>query len=42
LVDRAYRDAKKLLKEHKKNVEKLVEMLLEKEVVTGEEFESIF
>jgi cell division protease FtsH len=42
LVDEAYRGAKRVLKEHKGEVEKLVKMLLEKEVVTGEEFESIF
>jgi len=42
LVDDAYSDAKKVLEEHKEEVEKLVKMLLEKEVVTGEEFESIF
>ncbi|MDD3474827.1 MAG: ATP-dependent zinc metalloprotease FtsH [Candidatus Dojkabacteria bacterium] len=42
LVDGAYREAKKILEEHKGEVEKLVKMLLEKEVVTGEEFESIF
>ena len=42
LVDDAYSDAKKVLEDHKEEVEKLVKMLLEKEVVTGEEFESIF
>jgi cell division protease FtsH len=42
LVNQAYSDAKKILKEHRKEVEKLVEMLLEKEVVSGEEFEKIF
>ncbi|NLZ24799.1 ATP-dependent zinc metalloprotease FtsH [Candidatus Dojkabacteria bacterium] len=42
LIDSAYRDAKKILSEKKEYVEKLVEMLLEKEVVTKDEFESIF
>jgi cell division protease FtsH len=42
LVDDAYSEAKKILREHKEEVEKLVEMLLEKEVVSGDEFEKIF
>jgi cell division protease FtsH len=42
LVDEAYSDAKKILKEHKEETEKLVKMLLEKEVVSGEEFDEIF
>lgn len=42
LVDEAYEDAKSLLKERKEYVEKLVEVLLEKEVVSREEFESLF
>jgi cell division protease FtsH len=42
LVDDAYSEAKKILREHKEEVEKLVKMLLEKEVVSGEEFEEIF
>ncbi len=42
LVNEAYVDVKKLLEEKKEYVEKLVDLLLEKEVVTGEEFEEIF
>ena len=42
LVDEAYEDVKKLLNEKKDYVKKLVDMLLEKEVVTGEEFETLF
>lgn len=42
LVDEAYEDAKKLLTDHKDDVEKLVKLLLEKEVVTREEFDSLF
>jgi cell division protease FtsH len=42
LIDDAYRDAKNILKEHEKETKRLVDMLLEKEVVSGEEFEEIF
>ncbi len=42
LINDAYEDALNILKEKKEHVEKLVEMLLEKEVVTGEEFEKMF
>jgi cell division protease FtsH len=42
LVDEAYSDAKKILKEHEQEVKKLVDMLLEKEVVSRDEFERIF
>ena len=42
LTDEAYTYAKKLLKDNKEYVEKLVAILLEKEVVTGEEFEALF
>ncbi len=42
LVDEAYREAKEVLKKHEKEVKKLVEMLLDKEVVSGDEFEKIF
>ncbi len=42
LVDEAYIDAKKVLSEHKKDVEKLVKVLLEKEVVIREEFDALF
>lgn len=42
LLDEAYEDALSTLREKKEYVERLVEMLLEKEVVTGEEFEKIF
>ena len=42
LVDSAYADSLNILKEKKEYVEKLVEMLLEKEVVTGKEFEEMF
>lgn len=42
LMENAMRDAKKVLNENKVYVEKLVELLLEKEVVIKEEFDSIF
>lgn len=42
LIDEAYEDAKKVLTEHKDDVEKLVNALLEKEVVTRDEFEALF
>jgi cell division protease FtsH len=42
LVDEAYEDALKVLREREDYVEELVKMLLEKEVVSGEEFERMF
>jgi cell division protease FtsH len=42
LIDTAYKDAKKVLSERKEYVEKLVKMLFEREVVSKEEFDSIF
>jgi len=42
LVDEAYSNAKEILEEHKKETKKLVNMLLEKEVVSGDEFREIF
>lgn len=42
LIDEAYEDAKKVLTEHKDDVEKLVDALLEKEVVTRDDFEALF
>lgn len=42
LIDEAYVDAKKVLTEQRKYVEKLVDLLLEREVVTREEFEELF
>ena len=42
LIDTAYRDAKKVLSENKMYVEKLVKLLLEQEVVSKDEFDSLF
>ena len=41
-ADEAYEYAKKLLKEHRNDVEKLVATLMEKEVVTKDEFDALF
>ena len=41
-MDEAQEDVRKILREHKDLVEKLVEMLLEKEVVERKEFEKLF
>ncbi|MHC1716638.1 MAG: ATP-dependent zinc metalloprotease FtsH [Candidatus Dojkabacteria bacterium] len=42
MINEAYEDAKKILTEEKKFVEKLVKVLLEKEVVIKEEFDALF
>ncbi len=42
LIDSAYRDAKKVLSENREYVEKLVKLLLEQEVVSKDEFDSLF
>lgn len=42
IIDQAYKDAKDVLKSKEEYVKKLVDMLLEKEVVTKEEYEGIF
>jgi cell division protease FtsH len=42
LVDEAYSDAKRVLEDHKEETKRLVAMLLDKEVVSGDEFEKIF
>lgn len=42
LIDTAYRDAKKVLSDQKEYVEKLVKKLLEQEVISREEFDSLF
>lgn len=41
VIDNALRSAKKILEERRDKVEKLVKVLMDKEVVTGEEFEEI-
>lgn len=42
LIDNAYEDAKKILTENKEYVERLVKMLIENEVVSKDEFDSLF
>jgi cell division protease FtsH len=42
LMDAAYDEAKKILKKNRKYVDELVKLLLEKEVVTKDEFEGLF
>jgi cell division protease FtsH len=42
LIDEAYKDVKKLLADKKEYVKKLVNLLLDKEVVSAEEFETLF
>jgi cell division protease FtsH len=42
LIDSAYKDAKKILSEKKEYVRNLTKMLLEREVVSKDEFESLF
>lgn len=42
LIENAYKKAKKVLQENKEVVQKLVALLLEKEVVSREEFEALF
>ena len=41
IIDEAYAKAEKILSEHKKQVEDLAEKLLEKEKISGEEFDAI-
>jgi cell division protease FtsH len=42
IIEDSYKVAKKVLKENEKSVKKLVALLLEREVVTKEEFNSLF
>jgi len=42
LMDKSLREARKLLKENQEYVEKLVQLLLEREVVSKDEFEAMF
>ncbi len=42
IIEESYQRAKKVLQENKEVVQKLVELLLEKEVVSREEFEALF
>ena len=42
IIDNAYAEAKEILTEHRDKLDKVAEVLVEKEKITGEEFDSIF
>ena len=42
IIDKAYAEAKSILTEHRDKLDKVAEVLVEKEKITGEEFDSIF
>ena len=42
IIDQCYQDAKRIIKENEKVLEACAELLLEKEKITGEEFEALF
>ena len=42
IIDNCYQDAKRIIKENEKVLEACAELLLEKEKITGEEFEALF
>ena len=42
IIDDCYEDAKRIIEEHKQVLEACAELLLEKEKITGEEFEALF
>ena len=42
IIDNAYVEAKEILTEHRDKLDKVAEVLVEKEKITGEEFDSIF
>ncbi len=42
ILKEAYAEAKSMLKEHRKTLDKIAEFLIEKETITGEEFMKIF
>ncbi len=42
IIDQCYRDAKRIIKENEKVLEACANLLLEKEKITGEEFEALF
>ena len=42
IIDEAYREAKAILSEHRDKLDRVAEILVEKEKITGEEFDSIF
>ena len=42
IIDECYEEAKRIIKEHQHVLEKCAELLMEKEKITGEEFEALF
>ena len=42
IIDKAYAEAKSILTEHRDKLDKVAEVLVEKEKITGEEFDEIF
>ena len=42
IIDQCYQDAKRIIKENEKVLEACADLLLEKEKITGEEFEALF
>ena len=42
IIDECYKDAKRIIKEHENVLEACANLLLEKEKITGEEFEALF
>ena len=42
IIDKAYENAKEILNEHRDKLDKVAEILVEKEKITGEEFDNIF
>ena len=42
IIDSAYEEAKKILNEHRDKLDKVAEILVEKEKISGEEFDNIF
>ena len=42
IIDQCYQDAKRIIKEHEHVLESCANLLLEKEKITGEEFEALF
>ena len=42
IIDKAYKEAKEILIAHKDKLDKVAEVLVEKEKISGEEFDSIF
>ena len=42
IIDNAYQEAKNILREHRDKLDRVAEVLVEKEKITGEEFDQIF